>query len=107
MRTPLFSIIFFLKQIIDILSMTPVPANRVPQATKYCNLMMSQLTFLQGFIEDLLDLKQMRDGVFSLGPEPFDPNQVFENICNLLGPQATAKGVEITSSVVKNLILPH
>ena len=49
----------------------------------------------------------MRDGVFALVPEPFDPNQVFENICNLLGPQATAKGVEITSSIVKNLILPH
>ena len=57
MRTPLFSIIFFLKQIIEILSMSPVPASRVPQATKYCNLMMSQLNFLQGFIEDLLDLR--------------------------------------------------
>ena len=48
----------------------------------------------------------MRDGVFALVPEPFDPNQVFDIICSILGPQAKAKGVEITSHMVKDLGLP-
>ena len=66
MRTPLFSTIFFLKQIIRYFKMSPFPIEKVPQANKYCRLMMSQLILLQTFVEDLLDLRQMRDGVFSL-----------------------------------------
>ena len=46
--------------------MSPFPIEKVPQANKYCRLMMSQLILLQTFVEDLLDLRQMRDGVFSL-----------------------------------------
>ena len=34
--------------------------------------MMSQLEFLNSFVEDLLDLRQLRDGVFSLACEPVD-----------------------------------
>lgn len=30
-----------------------------------------QLDFLQSFVDDLLDLRQMRDGIFSLTPTPF------------------------------------
>ena len=39
--------------------------------------MMSQLTFLQSFVEDLLDLRQLKDGVFSLTREIFDVNETF------------------------------
>mgnify|MGYP007118471970 CR=1 FL=1 len=57
MRTPLLSILFFLKQIIEILSAQPLSYARVQQGIRYGNMMNSQLEFLQSFIEDLLDLR--------------------------------------------------
>ena len=40
--------------------------------------MMSQLTLLQSFVEDLLDLRQLKDGVFTLTNALFDPNETFQ-----------------------------
>ena len=57
MRTPLFSTIFFLQQIMSCFLKSPFPIEKVPQINKYCKLMMSQLILLQTFVEDLLDLR--------------------------------------------------
>ena len=67
--------------------MSPFPLERVPQSTKYCKLMMNQLIFLQSFIEDLLDLRQLRDGVFSLVLEPLDVSETLKEICSIFDPQ--------------------
>ena len=80
MRTPIFSIIFFLKQIITFLDKITVPLNHLPQCKFYCKMMMSQLNFIQTFIEDLLDLKLIREGTFSLIKEIFDVNETLELI---------------------------
>ena len=72
MRTPILTIIFFLKLIIDTLASTPINIARIPQSLKYCELMMSQLEFLQSFIDDLLDLRMLQIGQFSLIYESFD-----------------------------------
>ena len=57
--------------------------------------MLSQLYFLQSFVEDLLDLRQIKDGVFTLNQEPFDPNETFELICSTFEPQALARQIKI------------
>jgi len=80
--------------------MTPLPIQKIPQTTKYCKLMMSQLILLQTFVEDLLDLKQMRDGVFSLVSVPFNVEQVIKDICSVFDPQAKAKGVRVACKVL-------
>lgn len=49
-----------------------------PLVFKYLNLVMGQMTFMQSFVEDLLDLRQLRDGEFSLANVPFDPNDVLK-----------------------------
>ena len=54
---------------------------------------------MQTFVEDLLDLKMIRDGVFSLQEEPFEPAEAFELVKNVFGPQASAKKIEIKVSV--------
>ena len=65
------------------------------ESLKYCKLMLSQIYLLQSFVEDLLDLRQMRDGAFSLSSAPFDPNETFELICSSFEPQVQVKRVKL------------
>ena len=51
---------------------------------------------MQLFVEDLLNLKLMHDGVFTLVQSPFDPNKVFENVCETFRPIVEAKNIELT-----------
>jgi len=80
MRTPLATAIFFLSQVILILASPP------PQVSRYLKLMMSQMTFMQSFVEDLLDYRQIKDGVFTLNYAQFDPNEVIELVRNIFEP---------------------
>jgi len=90
MRTPVLSIIFFLNWIIDALK-APKNVKVIPQILKYCDLMMSQLEFLQFFIEDLISLRMLQTGNFSLTYEPFDVVSVLKQICSIFRPQVNAK----------------
>lgn len=108
MRTPLLLVIFFLKQIIHILNLDqPIQPLKFEQATKYGNLMMSQLHFVQSFVDDLLDMKQMEAGVFTLASHQFDIRQVFQSISSIFDPQARAQGVQISYSFDHDLELPE
>ena len=65
--------------------------------------MLSQLNFLQSFVEDLVNLKMLQEGVFTLNNAPFDPNNVFDMVCQIFQPQAAAKGIKVNFSVRKDL----
>ena len=41
---------------------------------------------MQTFVEDLLDLKLMREGIFSLRPAPFDPKETFLLVKDIFDP---------------------
>ena len=74
-RTPLNSTIFFLKQVITMLdAYENLPKDFVFDAHRLCSFMMSQLTFTMTFVEDLLDLKQIQEGIFLLQTAPFNPS---------------------------------
>ena len=66
MRTPILSIIFFLKLVIDALSSTPFNVFKIPRSLNYCELIMSQLEFINSFVNDLIDLRMLETGTFSL-----------------------------------------
>ena len=57
--------------------------------------MENQLNFLQSFVDDLIDLRQLRDGVFILVDAAFDPNETFQQIISIFKPQAKAKEIKI------------
>ena len=57
--------------------------------------MFAQLMLMQTFVDDLLDLKQIREGVFSLFNESFDPSEAIELVCSVFDPQASAVGIKI------------
>ena len=99
MRTPIGSSLFFLAQILTLLTSVSVD----PKVRRYINLVISQLTFVQSFVEDLLDLRTMRDGVFSLVQEPFNPSEVIELVFSVFKPQADAKNIKLDFQLVQNL----
>ena len=50
---------------------------------------------METFVDDLLDLTQMKAGVFNLVPAPFDQEEVFNFILSMFEPRAQAKGIKI------------
>ena len=50
---------------------------------------------MECFVEDLLNLNQMREGAFSLIKDPFDPHAVLNFIQDMFAPRAEAKGIDI------------
>lgn len=103
MATPLGSIIFFLnfvesclKGIEDTESQFTNKETKIQRATKYLKLADSQLRLMQSFCNDLLDLRKLKDGIFSLQNEVFDPNKAFDLVCSIFSPQAQAKGISVT-----------
>ena len=78
MRTPILSTIFFLKMIIEMMSSVPFNLAELPKCIQYCELMMSQLEFVQSFVNDLLDLQMLDSGKFNLNMEPFDIQSVIK-----------------------------
>ena len=59
---------------------------------------------MQSFVGDLLDLRQLKYGVFSLVNEPFDVMTVIRNICAIFAPQALAKNITLQAFVQGNLV---
>ena len=72
---------------------------------KYLRLSQTQLRLLETFVDDLLDLKQLKEGVFSLTPAVFDPNHALDFVCEIFEMKASAKGVKVFWEVSPNLTL--
>ena len=54
---------------------------------------------MQLFVEDLLNLKMMHEGVFELVKSPFDPNEVFNHVIETFTPVVEAKKIKLTYCV--------
>ena len=51
---------------------------------------------MQSFVRDMLDIRQLKDGVFHLQKKLFDPNEIFDQVCSIFSPQAEIKKVAIS-----------
>lgn len=69
-------------------------------------LIISQLTFAQAFVEDILNVTQLKNGGFELIETPFDPLKVFDFVKNIFEPLLKAKGVALNFDVIKKLQIP-
>lgn len=74
---------------------------------RYLQLLLSQLNFTQSFVEDLLDLRQLKDGVFSLVQEQFNPNAVLDLVISIFKAQVDARRIDISHTVESDLKLPR
>ena len=113
MRTPLGTVIFFLKQILEIMDKETLPQSFHNKVARYFSFMESQLELTLTFVEDMLDINQMREGVFHLQKngliwekKKFDPNELLKLIHAIFRPQAKDRGIELKTSVVEYLSPP-
>ena len=67
---------------------------------------MSQLNFMQSFVEDMLDLRQIRNGNFTLVPETFNVSHILTLVSNIFEHQAKAKRCKIIHEISDSLKLP-
>ena len=99
MRTPIASILFFLQQIIEIIGADTFKRKQIKLVLKNCRIMTSQLEFLQSFVDDLLDLSQIRNGVFSLSREEFNITDMIKLILSIFRPVTIANSIDIYASI--------
>ena len=57
-----------------------------PEVMKKFSLMERQVMLMQTFVDDLLDLQQIKNGVFKLVDGVFDPNEILDLICTIFAP---------------------
>ena len=96
MRTPIETMLFMMNMLISFFQQPSLEVGNVPKCIDYCTMIMSQLEFLLSFVEDLLNLQQMRDGVFLLASEPLVVAKIIQGVVNIFTPQARAQKVELT-----------
>ena len=108
MRTPLGSVLFFLHMIISIL-MDRYRDTAFFEIEKYLSMIEGQLTLMQTFVSDLIDIKTLQEGVFTLQNEPFNVVDTLSGIFQVFKPQAVAKGlvlgINYRDTVDENLTL--
>lgn len=86
MRAPLLSMIHFLEQIMSILIASRPARESLSQAKHYNDIMMSQFSFIDSFIEDLINLRSMCNGDFKLENTQFNPKKVLELVSDMFAP---------------------
>ena len=76
-----------MQRITAIVSAKPFDLKKVPLGIKYCGLMMSSIEFMQSFVNDLLDLRQLKFANLELENKPFDLVSILRNIAEIFSPQ--------------------
>ncbi len=94
-RTPLNGIL----GMADLLRDTPL----TPEQSTYVQATKTSGEALLSLIEDILDFSKIEAGKLELETHPFSPTNLVEDIVELLGPRAQAKGLEIASDVDERL----
>ena len=57
-----------------------------PESKRYFRLIIAQLTLMMTFVDDLLDMKQLKEGAFSLDPSIFSPLSVIKQVIDIFTP---------------------
>jgi signal transduction histidine kinase/CheY-like chemotaxis protein len=94
-RTPLNGIL----GMAELLSDTPL----TPEQATYVKATKTSGDALLSLIEEILDFSKIEAGKLELAAQPFSLTNLIEDIVELLGPRAQAKGLEIASDVDERL----
>lgn len=91
-RTPLGNCLMFLEGLLE--------CNLEPVIIRTLNLIISQLNMLLCLVNDVLDIKQIEQGVFEKKVQEFSPKSTLEWIAAMFKPQAAMVNTRIDTEVV-------
>ena len=69
-------------------------------------LVRSQTNFMSCFVEDLLNLRLLRQGILQIDLAVFDPIKSVDFVINMLSIKARSKGVQLSRHLELNLAPP-
>lgn len=84
LKKPLNQVIFFVRQIQNMFPLVEEQGN----ARKCIKHIYAQLLLMQSFVDNLLDLRLIKDGIFPLTISVFDPNEIFDRVCTIFRQQS-------------------
>ena len=58
---------------------------------------------MESFVEDLLNLRMMKEGVMTIAKEKFDACEALESVVSMFAIKSELQGVTVTYSLVKHL----
>lgn len=104
LRAPLASVLFFIKQVQAFLASLQLSVTLQVELKKQKNCLAittRQIILMQTFVDDLLDFRQIKDGVFTLAKKAFCPAESFQLVCDVFRPQTKIKRVKIGWKVMQ------
>ena len=104
-KTPLGSVLFFVKWIEQAVLYEDQELDKAKVA-RYFKIIFSSIMLVQTFVDDLLDLGQLKHDAFRFVESVFDPNEILQMIIEIFEPQASAKGISIEWNIEKGLKVP-
>ena len=61
---------------------------------------------MESFVEDLLNLRLMREGIMTIAKEKFDVREALDSIVSMFTIKAELQGISVAYSLVKELEMP-
>ena len=83
MRTPLNTVVFYAKQIEEMVEKEDQDKSEIAKNFK---LVFCQTTLMETFIDDMLDFGYIKAGVFTLNKSYFDPKKELALVCDIFKP---------------------
>jgi cell cycle sensor histidine kinase DivJ len=99
LRTPLNAIIGFSDMLINEEKMRLDAGRRA----EYARLINDSGTHLLSVVNGILDMSKMEAGDFAIAPEPFAPDKVIRNCCDMLALKARETGLDLTVRLAAGL----
>ena len=103
----MLSNLFFVQQMIKIVSVRFPTAHSLAQAKKYGDMIVAQINLMETFIDDLLNLQLLKEGKFLLDKSYFNPEETIEFIYHMFNYKMKAKGINLTKGIYKDLYMPN
>ena len=92
LRTPVHTIIMFMSLIIGSLQqLVEEVGPMLQESIDYCQLSINMLHFINSFVEEMLDFKQLHEGELKLERHVFSPKKVAQFVRDIFLPQAQIK----------------
>ena len=97
MRVPLQSMIYLVQQILIIIAKgkTLLTTDDFTVMNRFGKIITSQLSLMEAFVEDMLNLSKMRKGCFALVKDAFDPLEALNFVKQIFLPKADAKEIKL------------